>query len=332
MLRNIIRKLHATVDSPSLTDNTITLILHQRDELSNALELAVKDAAERAGYHINVVDSKGSKSLQTAQVKGALKRGEKAIIVNLVDPVDPSDVIKATGDMKVVLLNHVPADMSTLNKNVVFIGPDDMLAGKIQGEWLANYFIGKGKKEFKYILLEGIPDWPPTIKRTSGAKQALAGSGITATEAVPPIIANYRREESEQMLIPLLRSGINYDAIIANNDEMALGAIGAMEHVGMDPSKKPIVGINATPEAVEAVREGKLAMTVFQNLREQGIASFTAISNMLEGKPFDRGMRYDVAADSPYVIYVPLEPVTRNHIPSKLKYPPKPMPAPKPLP
>ena len=318
---NLAETLRTTVQRPLNSDMTITLVLHQRDELSNALESAVKDAAQKAGYTINSVDSKNSVSLQLAQVKGAKKRGEKAIIINLVNPIDPSDILEAAKDMKVVLLNHALTDLNVLNENVVFIGPDDMLAGKIQGEWLSGYFKTRGKNNIQYILLEGIPDWPATINRTKGAIQALTDEGLRAVQVAAPTIANYSREEAEEILIPILRSGIIPDAIIANNDDMALGAVNAMEHIGIDPAKTAIAGINALPAALEAIREGKMVMTVFQNLREQGTASIAALVNMMKGMPINQGTDFLVAENTPYILYVPLEPVTKTYVPSKLKYP-----------
>jgi len=309
-----------TAADPPANQKNLSLLLQIRNDFSAILEPAVKSAAERAGYTLNAVNAYASPGLQLEQLRGAKRRGEEAVIVNLADPVHPQDILEEAGDMKVVFLNHVPADLSVLKKNAIFVGPNDEKIGKIQGDWLVKYFKDKGQNQIKYILLQGIPDWPTTILRSKFAVQALADGGLQATLAAPPVVADYDFDEARMKMIKLLNSGIQFDAIISNNDEMTLGAIEAFENLGMDPSKVAIVSVNATPATMEALREKKLSMTVFQDVRAQGSVAIAAITNMLAGKPFDQGLGFAVSSDNPYVVYVPLDVVSKTHIPPKLYF------------
>lgn len=299
----------------------ITLLLSPSDnEYITMIQSYVKDAAEKAGYRINILDSKNSSEIQLEQVKSARNTGEKAIIIDLVDPYDAKAIIDAAGNMKVVFLLRAPADMSLLNKNAVLVSSDEEIAGKLQGDFLSNYFKQRNKNSIKYILLKGPLNVAITQQRTDAALQALADNGIQATPAAEPIVANFQRNEAQYKIYPILASGVKFDTIISNNDAMALGAIDAMEALRMDPSKIPIVGVDATYSAFRALRDGNLAMTVFQNAKAQSETAVTAVTNMLNGNPINKGTSYSVSPNNPYVIYIPFEPVTMSNIPEDLEY------------
>lgn len=311
----------AFAETPS-EDNEILLFssYNSRDEFISKLEADIKSAADRAGYHLRIVDALDYVELQLAQVNGARSRGEKAIFVNLVDPDSAAKILQAAGNMKVVFVNRAPADLSVLNENAVYIGPDESMAGRLQGEWLAGYFKDQGKTEIKYILLKGPENLSSTVQRTDAVLQVLADAGIKAVAATPPIVANYDRQEAFQKLLPVLSPGLSFDAIISNNDAMALGAIQALEFLDIDPKKTVIVGIDATQPAVEALRDGKLSMTAFQDSEIQSEVAVQVLTNMLNGKPFNEGISYPVSKESPYSITLPFELVTLHHIPQNLYF------------
>lgn len=311
----------AFAEAPS-DDNEILLFssYNSRDEFISKLEADIKSAADRAGYHLRIVDALDYVELQLAQVNGARDRGEKAIFVNLVDPDSAAKILQAAGNMKVVFVNRAPADLSILNENAVYVGPDESMAGRLQGEWLAGYFKDQGKTEIKYILLKGPENLSSTVQRTDAVLQALADAGIKAVAATPPIVANYDRQEAFQKLLPVLSPGLSFDAIISNNDAMALGAIQALEFLDIDPKKTVIVGIDATQPAVEALRDGKLSMTAFQDSEIQSEVAVQVLTNMLNGKPFNEGISYPVSKESPYSITLPFELVTLHHIPQNLYF------------
>ena len=83
---------------------------------------------------------------------------------------------------------------------------------------------------------------------------------------VATISADYDRAKAQQGVESFLETGKEFDCIISNNDAMALGAIKALENKGIDPASIPIVGIDATADAVEAIQNGTMSMSVFQSL------------------------------------------------------------------
>lgn len=304
----------AAAENTTPGNTAITMVLSQRDEWLSTLDSAAQEAAAAAGYSMTSQDALSDSSKQIQYVSTAASAGEEAVIVNLVDPNIAGDIIEAAGNMKVVFVNRPPEDMSLLNENAVYVGSDEMTSGKYQGEWLAEYFKEQGKTEIKYILLNGILGQVSTTNRTASVLQALEDAGIIATEASSPLACDYDRAEAMTQITPLLTSGNEFDCVICNNDSMALGAIEAMENVGMDLSTVPIVGIDATPDGVQAVKSGKMAMTVFQNAVGQGSAAMKAAINMISGKPINEGTEYEIDDENSYVMWIPFEPVTPENV------------------
>ena len=292
----------------------ITLVLSQRDEWLSTLVDGAAKAAASMGFNLNTVDCQSDASKGIQFVETAKNAGEKAIIVNLVDPAQAQQIIESAGDMKVVFVNRTPDDMSRLNDNVVYVGSNEMDSGRYQGEALAKYFQDKGQTEIKYILLNGILGQTSTTNRTASVLQALEENGITATEATAPLVANYERPKAMDMIKPLLAANLEYDCIISNNDAMALGAIEALESVGIDPSEKPIVGIDCTADGAAAVASGKMYMTVFQNADGQGRGALQAAANLLNGNPINDGTEFEVDTENPHILWVPFEPVDASNV------------------
>lgn len=293
--------------------NKITMVLSQRDEWLSDLDTAAGEAATAHGLEMNSLDALSDTSKQIQYVESARNNGEKAIIVNLVDPNIAPDIVEAAGDMKVVFVNRVPEDMAILNENVVYVGSDESTSGRFQGEWLANHFKAAGKTDIKYIMINGIMGQTSTTNRTLSVLKALSDGGITATEATAPLACDYDRPKAMTQIAPLLNT-VTYDCIISNNDAMALGAIEAMESAGIDPATIPIVGIDATADGRQAVKDGKMSMTVFQNAKGQGECAMLAAINMLEGKPLNDGMEYKLDTANPNIVWVPFEPITPENV------------------
>lgn len=112
----------------------ITMILALRDEFLSTLEAGALAAAEDMGITLTTQDAQSDTSKLLQFIETAKNAGQKAIIVNMVDPETAPQVIEAAGDMKVVFVNRPPVDTSVLNENAVYVGSDEMESGKYQGE------------------------------------------------------------------------------------------------------------------------------------------------------------------------------------------------------
>ena len=111
-----------------------------------------------------------------------------------------------------------------------------------------------------------------------------------------------------------LETGKEFDCIISNNDAMALGAIKALENKGIDPSSIPIVGIDATADAVEAIQNGTMSMSVFQSAAGQAEAAIRIAKSLIDGKPAGEGTDCTVSDECDSLFYVPFEKVTSENV------------------
>ena len=290
----------------------ITMILALRDEFLSTLEAGALAAAEDMGITLTTQDAQSDTSKLLQFIETAKNAGQKAIIVNMVDPETAPQVIEAAGDMKVVFVNRPPVDTSVLNENAVYVGSDEMQSGKYQGEWLAEHFKAEGKTDIKYILLNGTIGNVSTTNRTESCLQALKDNGINATEATAPLAADFDRATAQDMISPLLTT-TEYDCIISNNDAMALGAIEALTAQGIDPTTVPIVGVDATVDGRQAIKDGTLSMSVFQDADGQGRGALMAAANLVSGAALNEGTDYELD-EAGYTMWVPFEPVTADNV------------------
>lgn len=299
--------------SASGDEEKMTLILSSRDEWLSELEAGALAAADEVGVKLTTADAQSDTSKLLQFIESAQNDGQKAVIVNMVDPETAAQCVEAAGDMKVIFVNRAPSDTdSVLNENVIYAGSDENISGKFQGEWLAEYFKAEGKTEIKYILLNGTIGNVSTTLRTASVLKALEDNGITATEATSPLAADFNREKAQDMITPLLTT-IEYDCIISNNDAMALGAVEALTQAGIDPTTVPVVGIDASNDGRQAVKDGTLAMSVFQDPVGQGKAALMAAKNLLAGNPVNEGSGYDVD-ETGFIVWVPFELVTPDNV------------------
>lgn len=291
---------------------TITLVMSERDEWLSEMEGAALAEAKELGVNLTTVDAQSDTSKMLQFIETAKNDGQKAIIVNMVDPETAAQCVEAAGDMYVVFVNRYPADISVLNEKVVYVGSDENTSGYFQGEWLAEHFKSQGKTDIKYILLNGILGQTSTTLRTESLLKALDDNGIAAEAATSPLAANYSREKAQNLIAPLLNT-TEYDCIISNNDAMALGAIEALIAEGLDPTEVPIVGIDATTDGRQAIKDGTLNMTVFQNPKGQGRGAIIAARNLIEGKGINETTEYELD-ETGFIMWIPFEPVTADNV------------------
>ena len=214
--------------------------------------------------------------------------------------------------MKVVFVNRVPDDTSILNENAVYVGSDEHTSGKFQGDFLAKYFNEKGQKDIKYILLRGIEGQTSTTLRSESVLQALADNGINATETYAKSCLYDRTEALNQMGNILADASKEFDCIICNNDSMALGAIEACTQAGRTIDF-PIVGIDATADGRQAIKDGTLAMSVFQDPNGQGGGAVAAALNLINGDALNANTNFEVD-ETGFILWVPFEEVTPDNV------------------
>ncbi len=285
-----------------------------RDEYLGLLEQQVVDAAEENGVDMEVLYA-GNDAMQMIDcVRTAKNKGKDAVLVNLHASEEAQACIEAAGDMKVVFVNREPSDLSVLGENAAAVASDEHMSGKYQGEYLAEYFKKKGKTDVSCVLLQGTKGLVHTKLRSEGVIGAMEDAGLHVKKAAV-VEADFDRNTAKDEMDVVLPD-LTYDCVIANNDAMALGAILAMRDAGIDPGSVPVVGIDATEDGRQAIRNGEMAMTVYQSAKGQAQGSVKAALNMLEGNALAEDTGCEVSSENPYTLYFPFVPVTAENVDS----------------
>ena len=291
---------------------SMTLIMSLRDEFLSTLEAGAQSAAEELGVNLATQDAQNDTGKTIQFIEAARNAGDDAVLVNLVDAATAQQCIDAAGDMKVVFVNRVPQDTSILGGNSAAVVSDENQSGGYQGQFLVDYFKAKGQTDVRYLMLQGTLGLVHTEQRSASVIQAMKDGGLNPIEAAAPLVADYDRATAMDMISPLLTT-TEFDCIIANNDAMALGAVEAMQAQGLDPTSIPIVGIDATADGVQAIKDGTLAMTVFQDANGQGYGAVKAAVNLIEGNAINDGTDYETD-ETGNIVWVPFEPVTPDNV------------------
>jgi len=249
---------------------TIGVSLYARDQFISTLEQGILAAAEAAGVTVDSQEANNDTQKQQEQVRTFATKGYDVMIVNLVDTSTAETIIAEAGDTPIIFVNRRPDDSILTVGKYAYVGSQEWDAGKMQAEFLAGYFAGR-TDPINYVLFMGQLGLENTQQRTESVKTELENAGFTLSKVFEDT-AKWDRATAMDMMQTFLGTGKTFDCVICNNDEMALGVVEALKAAGYDLGTLPVVGIDATDMACESVKNGEMAMTVFQDAAGQGSA------------------------------------------------------------
>ena len=264
---------------------TIGVSLYARDQFISTLEQGILAAAKEAGVTVDSQEANNDTQKQAEQVRTFAAKGYDVMIVNLVDTSTAETIIAEAGDIPIIFVNRRPDDSVLVQGKYAYVGSQEYDAGKMQAEFLAKYFAGR-TDPINYVLFMGQLGLENTQQRTDSVKTELTKAGFTLNKVFEDT-AKWDRATAMDMMQTFLGTGAAFDCVICNNDEMALGVIEALKAGGIDLTKIPVVGIDATDMACESVKNHEMAMTVFQDAAGQGakcieFAKLAAEGNLTE--------------------------------------------------
>lgn len=227
--------------------------------------------AKEMGHEIVILDSQNDPSKELGNVEDLLIKG---IDVLLINPTDSDAVVSA---VKAANRNKVPVvtlDRASNGGTVVtHIASDNVAGGELAGNFIVEKLNGKNNR---VVELEGIPGTTAARNRGKGFNKAAQNKlDIVAKQA-----ADFDRTKGLNVMENILQAQSEVNAVFAHNDEMALGALKAIE--ASDKTDVIIVGFDATEDAVKAVKEGKLAATVAQKPAEIGAKGIEAADKIVK--------------------------------------------------
>lgn len=268
------------------------------------LTILLNGMKEEADKHDDVTllleDAQLDVPRQFNQIENFIANGVDAIIVNPVDGAASLRMTKAAiaAGIPIVYSNHPPAEADNMPAGATFVGSNEVESGTMQTEAVCEMLGGQGK----ILVLVGALENHSAIVRTKDIEDVIAKDPCTGMEILDKQVGNWNRTQGADITANWLTTGMAFDAIIANNDEMAIGAIMSLKAAGTDMDSVIVAGIDATPDGLAALETGDLDVTVYQNATRQGIESVKAAMDMAAGN------------EVPGNIWVPFEPVTRDNI------------------
>lgn len=233
--------------------------------MQNEFVVNVRDAmaaeAEEQGVTLLVNDAQRSALTQLEHVERYIAQGVDAIILNPVEVEASSPAVDLAKRSDIPIIN---VNSETRSEPTAFVGSDDVRAGEMAMEFIAENLEGTGN----VLMLQGYMGQAAQIKRERGAKNVLDQTpGLTLLASQT---ADWDRAEAMSLMENWIQSyGDNIDAVFAHNDEMGLGALEALENAGLS-GDVILISIDGIRDALQAVRDGRLDATVFQDSRGQG--------------------------------------------------------------
>lgn len=251
-----------------------------------------RSAAEELGVRITMVDGKGDPAVQQSQIDTFITQGVDAIVIVPVQIQTLGPILDQTdaADIPLVAVNRIP-DEPYLSRLATYVGSDEVFAGTVQGEKIAELLGGEGD----VVIIHGQLGHPAEIGRTQGNKDVFAK--YPGINVVREDTSEWQRAKALELMENWIQAGFNIDAVVCNNDESAIGAAMALEQVGM-LGDVFIAGVDATPDALEFMEEGKIDVTVFQDAYGQGYGGLEAAIKAANGE------------DLPKIWDIPYQPVT----------------------
>ncbi|WP_336708685.1 MULTISPECIES: sugar ABC transporter substrate-binding protein [unclassified Cedecea] len=274
MKKLILAALIALATAPALAENE--QIVFSTPNLAMPFEVHMQrtavQAAKEMGVKLQVLDSQGSSPKQVADLENAITRGAQGFIVS---PNDVNAVSSAVGEIQDAKLPVVTLDRSVVSdKPVPHFGANNYKGGQA----VADFVKAKFPDGADIVLLTGQPGSSSNIERTKGIRDGLKAGG-DKYKIVADQTGNWMRSEGMRIVESVLPSlPKKPQVILSANDDMALGAIEALQGQGMKPGEVLVTGFDAVPEALARVRDGWMAATADQR---PGFAVKTAMSQLV---------------------------------------------------
>ncbi|MBQ7560407.1 MAG: galactose ABC transporter substrate-binding protein [Synergistaceae bacterium] len=312
------------VSAFAATDALVGACIYKFDDtFMTGVRNAMRAEMERQGGELEIVDSQNRQPTQNDQVDAYISKGANALIVNPVDRTAAQPLMekaKAEG-LPIVFVNREPySDVMKAYDKIWYVGAKAEESGTQSGQIIVDYFkkhpeADKNKDgKIQYIMIRGEQGHQDATLRTEYSTQAMKDGGFEIVE-LGNDTANWDKVQATDKMKGFISAvGVeNIEAVLANNDDMALGAIEALKAEGYntgDPAKYiPVVGVDATAPALEAMSKGELLGTVLNDADNQGFAAVRVAVVAADDKPVtEESIGYKIT-DGKY-IWIPYRPVT----------------------
>lgn len=282
------------VTMAAFDDNFLTVLRNGMGDYAKTLD----------GVELQVEDAQNDVSKQMSQIQNFIASGVDAIIVNAVDTDSTAPMSKLAEDagIPLVYVNRQPINLDTLPAKQAFVASNEVDSGTLETKEICRLLTAAGKKEASIVVMMGELSNQAARQRTQDVHDVIATPECSFIKIAEEQTANWSRQQGADLMANWLSAGIKFDAVVANNDEMAIGAIQALKAAGISTKDVIVGGVDATQDALAAMAAGDLAVTVFQNAAGQGSGALDAALALHRGETVERS------------VWVPFELVTPENL------------------
>ncbi|MGS0675141.1 ribose ABC transporter substrate-binding protein RbsB [Shewanella sp. 0m-4] len=271
--------LSASAPFSASAQDAIAIVL---STMNNPFFVSMKDGAEakakELGYKLIALDSQNDPSKELANVEDLTMRGVKAILIN---PTDALAVTNAIGTANRANIPVLTLDRTAERGDIVsHIASDNIAGGELAGQFIADTLGANAK----VIQLEGIAGTSAARERGEGFSNAIKAHGLNLLSSQP---ADFDRSKGLNVMENMLAANGDVQAVFAQNDEMALGALRAIEAAGKDIM---VIGFDGTDEGIAAVRRNQLSATIAQQPELLGATAIVMADKILKGNQVEKSI------------------------------------------
>lgn len=257
------------------------------------------------GVSLQMEDATDDVAKQLDQINNFIASGVDAIIVNAVDTnaTEAMSNAAAAAGVPLVYVNRQPINMDTLPDGQAFVASNEIESGTLKAFEICKNLRAEGKSggATAYILMGQLSN-QAAVQRTKDVDDVIGMDMCNFITIIDRQTAEWSRDQASDLMTNWLSSGEPFDAVFANNDEMAIGAIQAMKAAGIDMDAVQVGGVDATSDALLSMQAGDMDVTVFQDLAGQGAGSIDTAIALINGEEVDK------------TVFIPFKLVTPDNV------------------
>ena len=283
-MKRILFALAATtlLSSAALAEKVGVSMAKFDDNFLTVLRNGMISYAKDAKVDLQVEDAGNDVGKQLSQIQNFIAAKVDAIIVNTVDTsaTPKMTALAVAAGIPLVYVNRMPSDKQ-LPAKVSFVGSNEVESGTMETKEVCKLLGGKGD----ILVMMGELSNQAAVQRTADIHDVIKSADCSGMKILQEQTANWSRTEAADLMTNWITAGLKPAAVIANNDEMAIGAIKALKAAKID--NVIVSGVDGTADALAAMKAGGLKVTVFQNAAAQGKGAVDAAVKIAKGEKVD---------------------------------------------
>jgi len=259
----------------------IAVSVSAEDNFRNLITSSIEQAVDEVSDEVYIDSAGGDFETQLAHVKKYVEAGADAIIIlSAGTPEQNVKLFEYAKKVPLIFVNVEPlTNLKDLPPNTVYVGSNEAESGTMQMEELARQAGNKGK----VALLMGEENHPAAKMRTLDVKNVL--TKYPDMKLVETKSGNWQRNQAYKIVSDWIKTKVDFNILVANNDEMIIGGVMAIKDAGLDPKNYVTGGIDATPDALQEMSKGNLNVSVLQDAAGQARAAVDAAYLLINKKP-----------------------------------------------